>query len=230
MGEEFSTPAVHTRPIRRIALDVETTGLLPYDRVVTLGAVRIDGSELMLSKALHLVFDPRKDSSEDAITIHGWDNWTTRFQDLFCDLAPLVHRWLSWADEVVCHNAAFDLQFVDREIRKADLEALGRPAHCTMVEARGRWPGMPASLDACVDRVGLRRATQRHGALEDALLTAALFLKTRGATLVLPPLDRLPGPRNFVPPPPAPEGVLPRRSVKRPGESPSLSRFPHLGR
>lgn len=54
-------PSVHTRKKRVIVLDTETTGLLPYDRIVTLGAVRLEGDELQ-KQSLYLIFDTRKDS------------------------------------------------------------------------------------------------------------------------------------------------------------------------
>jgi DNA polymerase III subunit epsilon len=221
--DQIRAQSVHTRPVRRIALDVETTGLQQYDRIVTLGAVRIEGEELT-GKALHLVFDPRKDSHPEALALHGWDNWTTRFQDLFSDLAPAVRRWLLWADELVCHNAQFDLHYIEREIRKAELQPLQISANCTLEAARAKWPGCKSRLDDCLENVGLARSGARHGALEDAVLAAALFLCMRGHEPRLPSLNDLPAPTNYVPAPPAPGGELPRRVRKRPGESPTLMR------
>ncbi len=57
--DELSNPAVHTRKKRVIVVDTETTGLLPYDRIVTIGAVKIEGDEL-LHQSLHLIFDQGK--------------------------------------------------------------------------------------------------------------------------------------------------------------------------
>lgn len=215
MQEEFSAPALHIRPRRLIVLDTETTGLAAYDRIVTLGAIRIEGDELVLNKALYLIFDPRKDSHPGAEAVHGWDNWTTRFQDLFADLAPRVHAWLSWADEIVCHNVAFDMHYVAREFRKAGHDPLERETTCTMEGARSRWPSEPAKLDDCLARIGFSRSRRLHGALEDALLTAALYLDGRGRMARLPPMHQLPKPKNLRPAPPRPEGDLPRRTPKR---------------
>ncbi len=77
---DIFTPAVHTRKKKIIVFDTETTGLLPYDRIITLGAVKIEGDEL-LTQSLYLIFDPRKDSSPQAEAVHGFDNWMTRYQD-----------------------------------------------------------------------------------------------------------------------------------------------------
>lgn len=210
-----AAPATHTRAKKIIVLDTETTGLLPYDRIVTLGAVRVEGGEL-LGKGLHLIFDPRKNSHPDAERLHGWDNWTTRFQDLFAELAPGVFAWLSWADLLVMHNAEFDLRYLRRELRKAGQRELTTEYHCTMMAARELWPGQVSTLDACLERVQLTRASHLHGALEDAVLTAGLYLKMQNKHVRLPRLDRLPAPTNFKQPEPRPDGQLPRRSPKRP--------------
>lgn len=212
---DLAAPAAHTRKKRVIVLDTETTGIQQYDRIITLGAVRIEGDELT-GKALHAIFDPRKDSHPEALAVHGWDDWTTRFQDLFYDWAPGVLRWLSWADEIVAHNSAFDMHYVQRELRKADVDQLASANICTMEIARERWRGESAKLDHCLARIGLSRAGKQHGALEDALLTAALYLQMQGKDLVTPPLANLPRPKNLRPVDPRPEGPLPRRTAKRP--------------
>ncbi|MFZ1813422.1 MAG: exonuclease domain-containing protein [Rhizobiaceae bacterium] len=202
---------------RKIVFDLETTGLdAGRNRIITLGAVRLDRYGLIQGKALHLIFDPRQDSHPAAFQIHGWDNWTTRFQPLFADLAPFVRDWFSWAEELVAHNAAFDYPFLQRALRKANLPVLDLPVQCTMLMARERWPGERAKLDDCLTRVGLQRSSRRHGALEDALLTAHLLSHLEGRPLSPPAsLDRLPGPTNYVTPDPVPKGDLPRRTPKR---------------
>lgn len=212
----LSAPGIHTRPKRVIVLDTETTGFQAYDRIVTLGAVRIEDDQIVMNKALYLIFDPRKDSHPEAEKVHGWDNWTTRFQHLFAELATPLHRWLSWADEIVCHNAQFDMHYVEREFRKAGSHPLGRESFCTMEEARATlWPGQSAKLDHCLQRVSLGRSAKFHGALEDALLTAALYLCMKGKPYRLPNMANLPMPKNYKVPEPRPEGELPRRTMKR---------------
>ncbi|KQZ98532.1 DNA polymerase III subunit epsilon [Mesorhizobium sp. Root157] len=213
----MDAPAVHTRAKRIIVLDTETTGVQRYDRIVTLGAVRLEGNEI--GRALHLVFDPRQDSHPQAYAVHGWCDWTTRFQDLFADWAPRIFEWLSWADEIVAHNAAFDMHYVQRELRKAEVGQLSQPAICTMEMSRTKWRGQSAKLDDCLGRVGLRRVGQQHGALEDAVLTAGLLLNITGQNSrlieMLKTAKRWPGPTNVRLAPPRPDGALPRRAPKR---------------
>lgn len=197
-----------------IVLDTETTGVQRYDKIITLAAIRTseagDDAEL-----LYRCFDPRKDSHPGALSIHGWDDWTTRFQDLFADHATELHRWFSESDLLVMHNAEFDLHFVNREFRKCGLPPLSAPAYCTLQQARTQWPGS-AGLDACAKRLGLRRVTRKHHPLEDAFLTWNLYRHFNGAPTI-PSRDNWPEPENLRPAPPRPLGELPRRHAKRPG-------------
>lgn len=211
---DISIPAVHTRQKRVIVFDTETTGLLPYDRIITLGAVKIEG-EALLDQSLYLIFDPRKDSSPQAEAVHGFDNWMIRYQDLFVDLAASLRRWFSWADEIVAHNAEFDMRYIQREFRKAGVDLLDQPVYCTMEGARRAWRGQSARLDHCLSKIGLARTGQRHGALEDAYLTAGLYLHQQGFKGALPQIDALQLPANLKPYPQRPTGALPRRTPKR---------------
>ena len=199
---------------RIIILDTETTGIQPYDKIVTLAAIRTNSANDH-TEFLYRCFDPRKDSHPEAFRVHGWDDWTTRFQDLFADHATELHRWLSESDLLVMHNAEFDLHFVNREFRKCGLPPLPVPAYCTLQQARTQWPGS-AGLDACAKRLGLERISSKHHPLEDAFLTWNLYRYFNDA----PPMARRanwPDPENLRASPSRPLGKLPRRPTKRPG-------------
>lgn len=199
---------------RTIVLDTETTGILPYDKMVALAAIRFDRGRY--AGHIYRVYDPRKDSHPEAYRVHGWDDWTLRFQPLFEEEADEIRGWLDWAECLVMHNAEFDLRYVHREIRKANRAPLEKRHFCTMVHARDRWPGQPAKLSDCIRRLGLGRQDARHDAFQDAFLTARLYFHMHGAPLPSW-VDAWPQPSNLLPAPPRPEGDLPRRSPKRAG-------------
>lgn len=209
---EVSSPAIVTGLRRVIVLDTETTGLQPYDRMVSLAALRFEGEQSQGD--LHRVYDPRKDSHPGALAVHGWDDWTLRFQDLFADDADEVREWLAWADVLVMHNAAFDMRYIARELRKAEVAPIEVDAFCTMEGAHRAWNGS-ARLDDCLSRLGLRRSGSRHGAYEDALLTACLYFHLQGSSYRPALPDVWPAPTNLRPAPARPEGPLPRRTTKR---------------
>jgi DNA polymerase III epsilon subunit family exonuclease len=198
---------------RILVLDTETTGLATSDRIVSLAAFRMVGLEI-LPEALYLVFDPEIDSHPKAAEVHGWDDWTTRHQDLFADTAAHIRDWLNWADLIVAHNAAFDLGFLAREFRAAGVAGLRKRSACTVDLARRVWTGQRASLDACLSRIGLARAGERHGAFEDAFLALNLFRYLMGAAHAYEFGPGWPQPANLRPVPDRPADPLPPRTPR----------------
>lgn len=210
-------PAERRAYERVIVLDTETTGLHLFDRLVSLAAIRFEGG--VRREHLYRVYDPRKDNHPSAAAVHGWDDWTLRFQDLFADDADEWREWLDWGEVLVMHNAAFDTRMIARELRKAGARPLTGPIRCTLEAARRRWAGESARLDDCLARIGLARAGRLHGAYEDALLTAHLYFHLEGGRLVdgLPAgglAGEWPVPENLRVAPPCPPGQLPRRPAK----------------
>ena len=212
---QLSAPALTTGIERVIVLDTETTGLQSYDKIITLAAICFEGDRIQ-QRSLYLIFDPRKDSSPQAEEVHGWDNWTTRFQDMFDDHAAGVREWMQWGDKLVMHHAEFDMRYVQRELRKAGHALLEHPTHCTLNEARRHWAGQRCGLDDCTSRIGIARRPGRHSALEDVFLTSALYMHMRGVKFTVPHVEVWPGPRNLKDADPRPDGDLPRRAPKKP--------------
>lgn len=203
-GDAPVAPAVHARPRRVIVLDTETTGLSRRDRIITLGAVSIEGGVLVMSRALYLIFDPLIESNPFALRVHGYDDWILRHQDQFAEYGPRIREWLSWADLLVMHNSSFDMGFVQREFDHCGLPPIVRPTYCTMQAAKELWPIGSAKLDSCIDYCGLEKRGARHGALEDALLTSAVYMHQCGSPFTPPPILRKAVPKNFREPPPHP--------------------------
>jgi len=83
---------------------------------------------------------------------------------------------------LVAHNAAFDRGFVNAELERANRGALGESRWIdTLGLAQKRFPGMYNSLDALCKRYKISLAErEKHGALIDAQLLAAVYLELRG--------------------------------------------------
>jgi DNA polymerase-3 subunit epsilon len=217
-------PAAKAFPKTIAFLDVETTGLSTRDRIVTLGVVLINTDELQAAEAnckcLHRIYDPGIKCHPEAKGIHGHNDWTLRHQPFFAEEAEEVREFLERAGLICCHHAEFDLGFVNRELLQAGLKPLSKPAFCTM-RAYKRHNSGSASLDHIAARLGLHRTTKWHGALEDAFLTANVFLALNQFSGRIPVPDRLAhsfGFQNFRVVPPLPEGPLPLRK-RRPRAS-----------
>jgi DNA polymerase-3 subunit epsilon len=150
--------------------DVETTGLGNDDRIVSFGGIGMVSRELVKGRPdlayLYLVFDPGTANRRA-------DSWL-----LGCGAAPAgfaahaadVWHFLTSHELLVAHNAAFDLRFINREMRLAGLTALTRPVYCTMQGYRALGLGGSASLSAVCRHIKLVRAGDLHDAIEDAWL------------------------------------------------------------
>ncbi len=171
--------------MRQIFLDTETTGLSPEsgDRIIEIGCVEMVGRRLT-GHNKHFYVNPQRRNSEDAIKVHGLTDEFLADKPPFATVADELMEYLAGA-EIVIHNAAFDVGFLDVE-----LERLGRrpfAQHVGKVSdslsmARDMFPGKSNSLDALCKRLEVDNSNRTlHGALLDAGLLAEVYIRmTRG--------------------------------------------------
>lgn len=166
--------------MRQVVLDTETTGLewRKGNRVVEIGCV-----ELLERRATGRTFqcylNPDRDFEPGAQEVTGLTREFLADKPRFADV---VDEFLAFVDgaELVIHNAAFDVGFLDAELGR--LDGYGRLQDRCMVEdslllARQRFPGQRNSLDALCRRLGVDNShRQLHGALLDAQLLAEAYL------------------------------------------------------
>lgn len=216
---ETQQPAPH-QPFFAVFLDVETTGLQNYDRVVSLGAIRVDINNttkcLGTVECVHLIFDPIKKSHPRAEAVHGYDDWLLRHQDRFSDFAEDLHQYISSADLVVAHNAKFDFKFVNREFELCGLTSPINAGYCTLEAFHEKWPNSPASLSFISRQLNLVDQGQHHNALKDAWLAMNVYFLINQHSMYGMEIDLDLTPANIKEPPPRPPGPLPRRNNKRP--------------
>jgi DNA polymerase-3 subunit epsilon len=119
----------------------------------------------------------------NAERIHGFSVSALRLQDPFAAHAADVWRFLTSYELLVAHNAAFDLRFINREMRLSGLPALTRPVYCTMKGYRALALGGSASLSAVCRQIKLARSGDLHDAIEVAWLTMQIYLSLHGCPL-----------------------------------------------
>ena len=171
--------------MRQIFLDTETTGLSPEsgDRVIEIGCVEMVNRRLT-GRTLHFYLNPERPNHEDAVRIHGLTDEFLADKPLFARVADELLAFVAGA-EIVIHNAAFDVGFLNEELRR-----LARPkftaavGHVTdsLLMARETFPGKSNSLDALCKRLEVDNTARTvHGALLDAGLLAEVYIRlTRG--------------------------------------------------
>lgn len=175
---------------RQIVLDTETTGLSADngDRIIELGCVELLNRKLT-GNNLHMYFNAGRDSHEDALRVHGITTEFLKDKPRFAQQVDEILAYLQGA-ELIIHNAAFDIGFLNKE-----LELAGKPALATWVDgvidtlamAKERYPGKRNSLDSLCDRLGVDNSGRTlHGALLDAELLADVYINlTRGQDALL---------------------------------------------
>ena len=173
--------AVPTTALRLLALDVETTGLVPSrDRLVAVGWVPVDGDRLDLAGARRFVV--RGDDPGAAADIHG----LTRDDLVAGTPLPEVLSEFRRALEgraLLAHHATFDLGFLQAAFRQAGERMPRVPVVCTLTlhkrllraDHLAEWPAGALRLWTARERFGLQ-AGRPHDALGDAVACAELYL------------------------------------------------------
>ncbi|HZZ23392.1 MAG TPA: DNA polymerase III subunit epsilon [Roseiarcus sp.] len=168
--------------MREVVLDTETTGLDPADghRVLEIGAVEIVHQSLT-GRVFHALINPERDVPQDAVRVHGHSSAVLKGKPVF---ASVVDDFLAFIGDskLVIHNADFDMRFVNAELARLGLAAIGMDRVVdTLTLARKKHPGAPNSLDALCDRYRIDRSQRvRHGALLDAEILVEVYCELTG--------------------------------------------------
>jgi DNA polymerase-3 subunit epsilon len=168
--------------VREVVLDTETTGLDPLngDRIVEIGCVELF-NHVETGRVFHRYVNPERDIPEEVLAIHGLSREFLSSHPAFAAIAGEFLEFIA-DSPLVIHNAAFDLGFINAEMRKSERPPLPMErAIDTVALARRKFPGAQASLDALCQRFKIDASERAlHGALKDARLLAAVYLDLVG--------------------------------------------------
>jgi DNA polymerase-3 subunit epsilon len=182
--------------MRQVFLDTETTGLYAAqgDRIIEIGCIEFVNRRPS-GRHLHHYVNPQRPNHPDAVRVHGITDDFLADKPPFERIAAELLAFVEGAD-VVIHNAAFDIGFLDAEFERLDLGTFGqRVGRITdsLLLAREMFPGKSNSLDALCKRLEVdNTGRELHGALLDAGLLAEVYLRlTRGQRALV--IDAEPG-------------------------------------
>ncbi|PCH75417.1 MAG: DNA polymerase III subunit epsilon [Rhodobacteraceae bacterium] len=168
--------------MREIVLDTETTGFDPGtgDRIVEIGCVELF-NHMATGKTYHQYINPERDMPEDAFKVHGISSDFLRDKPVFTKVGQAFLDFIGEA-KLVIHNASFDMKFLNAELGWMGLPQLPMDqAIDTLLIARKRFPGSPASLDALCRRFNIDTSARTlHGALLDSEILAEVYLELIG--------------------------------------------------
>lgn len=169
---------------REIVLDTETTGFDPRtgDRLVELACLEIE-SFVPTGRTFHVYIDPCRDMPAEAEKVHGLSAAFLRGKPRF-EHPEVVEQFLEFIGDapLIAHNAGFDRGFINWELANCSRPHIPELRWIdTLALAKHRFPGMHNSLDALCKRFRVSLSErEKHGALIDAKLLAAVYLELKG--------------------------------------------------
>ncbi|NCC22782.1 MAG: DNA polymerase III subunit epsilon [Alphaproteobacteria bacterium] len=168
--------------MREIVFDTETTGIDPADghRVIEIGCIELM-NHLPTGRNLHLYVNPERDVPQEVVAVHGITGEFLADKPVF---AAVYSEFLDFIEgaTLVAHNAAFDIKFLNHELKLVGHKGLGAfRVVDTLMIARKKFPGSPANLDALCRRFNIDNSARTlHGALLDSEILADVYLELLG--------------------------------------------------
>lgn len=176
-------PAIHVTAetplveLPAMALDTETTGLDPVrDRIVSVGAVRLQGATLLRNQVLDLLINPGRQIPAVATAVHGISDLMVLPAPSYREVAPRITAALEGV-VLIGHHTVFDLAVLRRASATAGIDWQDPPwLDTALLYSALRPEARHFDLDSVAEDLGVA-IHGRHTALGDALATASLYLK-----------------------------------------------------
>jgi DNA polymerase-3 subunit epsilon len=168
--------------MREIVLDTETTGMDPFagDRIVEIGCVELL-NHIPTGNHYHVYINPERDVPAEVVAVHGLTEEFLKDKPTFAEIYTDFLDFIGDA-KLVIHNAEFDMKFINHHIQEMGAPSVPAPRIIdSLIMARQKFPGSPASLDALCKRFDIDNSNRTlHGALLDAELLADVYLELLG--------------------------------------------------
>ncbi len=170
--------------IRELVLDTETTGLSPEngDKIVEIGIVELI-NHIPTKNVFHNYLNPKRLVHASAFKVHGLSNEFLKDKPLFSEISDEMLNFIG-DDSIIIHNAPFDLGFLNNELSNINYRLINSSQVIdTLILARQKYPGSPASLDALCRRFSINNVNRNlHGALLDSHILAKVYLELIGGS------------------------------------------------
>jgi len=175
---------------RQVVLDTETTGLSTADdhRIIEIGCVEVINRRAT-GETFHQYINPERDIDAGALEVHGISSEFLADKPKFAEISHDFLQFIAGA-ELIIHNAAFDVGFLNHELAKIKTETRRINDVCTVLDtlkvARDKHPGQKNNLDALCRRYEIDNSNRElHGALLDSEILADVYLAMTGGQVNL---------------------------------------------
>ena len=163
--------------MKEVVLDTETTGISIKDghRIVEIGCIELDNLVPTKNK-FHCYLNPERKVSEKALEVHGYTDDFLAKQKKFKEVGEQFLDFIK-DKRLIIHNAEFDLGHLNNELDILGKDKLNNEVVDTLILARDKFPGSPASLDALCKRYRIDNSKRiQHTALIDCDLLAKVYV------------------------------------------------------
>ena len=117
-----------------VVFDTETTGLKDQtDHIIEIGALKYINDELV--EEFDVLINPMEDIPEIITNITGITNEMVAKEKTIEEVLPLFMEFIGELP-VICHNAPFDIGFINASLKRCDMEIMKNETIDTVVLAR----------------------------------------------------------------------------------------------
>ena len=163
--------------MKEVVLDTETTGLSVRDghRIVEIGCIELDNL-IPTKNKFHCYLNPERKVSEKALAVHGYNDEFLSKQRKFKEIGEEFLEFIK-NKKLIIHNAEFDLAHINNELNLFGEKKIENEIVDTLILARDKYPGAPASLDALCKRFRIDNSKRtQHTALIDCDLLSKVYI------------------------------------------------------
>ena len=157
--------------------------VLQGHRIIEIGAVLLNDRK-KTEEHFHTYLNPSRLIDEEASKVHGIMNEDLEDKPDFSEIAEEFLEFVDGATLVI-HNAAFDIGFLNNELKLASSKYPMLEDICSIEDslaiAKDKFPGQRVSLDALASRFNITGYDRTfHGALLDANILADVYMMLTG--------------------------------------------------
>tara|TARA_S200000501_G_scaffold64171_1_gene55100 strand:+ start:2629 stop:3294 length:666 start_codon:yes stop_codon:yes gene_type:complete len=163
--------------MKDVVLDTETTGFSVADghRIVEIGCIELENL-IPTKNQFHCYLNPERKVSDKAFEVHGYTDEFLSKQKKFSEIKDEFLEFIK-DKRLIIHNAEFDLGHLNNELSLTGKKKLDNKIIDTLLLARNKYPGSPASLDALCKRYRIDNSKRiKHTALIDCNLLANVYI------------------------------------------------------
>ena len=163
--------------MKEVVLDTETTGISIKEghRIVEIGCIELENL-IPTKKQFHCYLNPERKVSEKALEVHGYTDEFLSSQNKFSQIGDQFLEFIK-NKRLIIHNAEFDLSHLNNELKLFGKDKLQNEIVDTLLLARDKYPGSPASLDALCKRYRIDNSKRtQHTALIDCDLLTKVYI------------------------------------------------------